>query len=221
MSAPPAWLEWLGQRLCRSDTLDKADLIFVLAGHRNRKIYGARLFRDAWAPQIILSTGDPPYIARVLETELSPKRFLPTRVAVQIRETSAQVSPIEGMFFAGLNQEAWTIEPISTGWLGTLSEINALGRWLRRHPSISLVLIVSSNLHMRRLGICCRRIFPSHVRWKFIPVPAEEINLSMHGTMPEIQGARRILLEWSKVLLYTAVLFFWHRRTEVAPPSRG
>jgi hypothetical protein len=212
-------LERLRRQLLRSDELVRADLIFVLAGHRNRKIYGARLFHEGWAPHILMSTGDPPYIARVLEKELAGTNLLDSGLARQIHNTSLLPSVSKGMFFAGLNREAWIVEPIPVGWFGTLSEIEALAQWLRSHPSISLALIVSSSLHMRRLRICCQQLLPRGFRFRLIAVPADEINLAMQGKLPEKQGTRRILSEWSKILIYSVILFFPRRGRRAALPA--
>src|SRR6266853_816829 len=102
----------LRERLLRSETLENADLIFVLGGHRNRKVYGARLFGERWAPQILMSTGDPPYIARVIQKELEYTALVDPLVWTRIHETASLPSLKEGQFFVGLDSHQWLIEPI-------------------------------------------------------------------------------------------------------------
>jgi hypothetical protein len=210
------WLESLRAPLLQSDALEKADLIFVLAGHRNRKIYAARLFREGWAPRVLMSTGNPSYIARVLQAELAPTNLLPEPLRTSLQQAAATPSPRKGQFFTFLDREVWSVERIPVGWFGTLSEIQALGRWLQRHPSTRSLLIVSSGLHLRRLRVCCRQLLPPDCKTRFIAVPAEEVNLSMQGRLPEAQGARRILSEWAKLILYRFVLIFQRRSSDPA-----
>lgn len=125
----------LRERLVQSDRLEESDAIFVLAGHRNRKVFGARLFRDGWASNILMSTGNPPYIARVLEVEVEAADTSARASArlSQIQEASRLPPPPHGHFFACFSENGWSVESIPIGWLGTLSEIKALADWLRQH----------------------------------------------------------------------------------------
>ncbi len=50
--------DWLGAPLVRADPLEKADYIVVLGGAPERAVEAARLYRDGWAPKIILSSTD-------------------------------------------------------------------------------------------------------------------------------------------------------------------
>ena len=206
-----AWLERLRNRLVQADELQKADLIFVLAGHRNRKVYGARLFRDLWAPSIVMSTGDPPYIARVLQSEVPGSALRNAETWKQIQEAAKLPSPREGQFFACLNAEGWSVEPIRVGLLGTLSEIKGFADWLRQHPSTRSLLVVSDGTHLMRLRMCCRQLLPKEHEVHFIAVPRESLAGSGLGGMPPKEGPRQILLEWVKVVLYGSLLSFCRR----------
>src|SRR5260370_27093017 len=155
-------LQELRKGLVRAEALEKADLIFVLAGHRNRKVYGARLLHDRWAPQSLMSTGDPPYIARVLQKELESISLVDPQVWTRIHETASLPSLKEGQFFVGLDSHQWFIEPICVKWFGTLCEIKALAQWLRQRPLIRTVLVVSAGMHLRRVSMCCLRLLPRH-----------------------------------------------------------
>jgi hypothetical protein len=200
------WCRHLHARLIQSDGLEKADLVFVLAGHRVRKVYCARLFRDGWAPRVLMSTGNPPYIAQVLEREVMPARAQSVQAWAQVHDATTLPSPSEGHFFASLGSEEWSVEPIAAGWFGTLSEIKALAAWLEQRPSIHSLLIVSSGMHLKRVRMCCRRLLPQDRKVRLIAVPADVVDVSAHGGMREREGPYRICLEWSKVLLYCAVL---------------
>jgi len=203
-----AWCARLRERLILPDALEKADLIFVLAGHRNRKVYGARLFRDGWAPRLVMSTGDPPYIARVLQREV-PASILPNAQAeADLREAAARPSPREGQFFACLDQRGWSVEPIEVGWFGTLSEIKAFASWLQQRTSINSVLVVSMGMHLKRLRMCCGRLLPEGCRVRFIAVTPESADGTPLGGRPPREGPREILLEHAKALLYRVLLLF-------------
>lgn len=203
-----AWLERLRGRLVKADELQKADLIFVLAGHRNRKVYGARLFRDLWAPCLLMSTGDPRYIARVLQHEVPSSTLQNEKAWRQIQEAAALPSPREGQFFACLNGKGWSVEPIGVGWFGTLSEIKALSRWLEANQEIRSLLVVSDGMHLKRLRMCCRRLLPRERAVYFIMVPRESFAGSGLGGPPPREGLRQILLEWAKVIVYGGLLPF-------------
>ena len=205
----------LRKGLVRAETLEKADLIFVLAGHRNRKVYGARLFHDRWAPQILMSTGDPPYIARVLQKELESISLVDPQVWTRIQETASLPSLWEGQFFVGLDSHQWFIEPIRVKWFGTLSEIKALSQWLQERPSIRTLLVVSAGMHLRRVNMCCRKLLSHHCQVRLIAVPEGMPDLCANGEQPRRETGRRILLEYIKLIAYRFVLTFSAWRKEL------
>jgi len=198
--------EHLRKRFDQPDGLDKSDLIFVLAGHSNRKVFGAKLFRDGWAPRVLLSTGDPPYIARLLNKEIMGDSRRNAQVWTRVLETAKSSSPLEGHYFAGLDDSEWSVEPIPVRFFGTLSEIKALGRWLQRRPAIRSLLIVSSGLHLERVRICCHKLLPPVCRFRLAAVPADIEDLSPNARKREREGFDRVLLECCKIALYRGIL---------------
>jgi uncharacterized SAM-binding protein YcdF (DUF218 family) len=48
--------DWLGDALIDVDPLEKADYIVVLGGNRERGIEAANLYREGWAPKVIVSS---------------------------------------------------------------------------------------------------------------------------------------------------------------------
>lgn len=207
---PPLTSVWkkLGRPLFRSDALEKADLIFVLAGHRNRKLHAAELFRDGWAPRVLMSTGNPAYIAQVLDQRL-PNSVPPNpQVRSQLRETIGAGDPPSRQYFSYLDNSEWSTQPIPAGLFGTLSEIRALAHWLEQRPSIRLILIVSAGMHLKRVEFCCQRLLPEGCRLRFIAVPAAGPD---PRATPSEEAPRRILLEWLKVIGYQVLLGFSKR----------
>ncbi|MCY2925617.1 MAG: YdcF family protein [Planctomycetota bacterium] len=62
--------DWLGDRLIRLDPLERGDFIVVLGGDVERAVEAARLYREGWAPKVIVSSlgGDVEHYCRVLTT---------------------------------------------------------------------------------------------------------------------------------------------------------
>lgn len=209
--ALPRWAEFMRLPLVQADSLANSDLIFVLAGHRNRKVFGVRLLRDGWAPKILLSTGDPPYIARVLEQELQATVWSNQQDWPDVHDVALRPSPAAGQFFAFLDNTRWSVQQIPIQGLGTLSEIKALAAWLQQRPAIRSLLVVSAATHLKRAGMCCRRLLPANCRVRLIAVPPQIADGSpLAGRAPR-EDSRTILLEWGKVILYRAVLAFCSR----------
>jgi hypothetical protein len=209
--ALPRWAEFMRLRLVQGDPLGNSDLIFVLAGHRNRKVFGVRLLRDGWASRILLSTGDPPYIARVLEKELQASGWPNQQAWSDIHDLASRPSPSGGQFFALLDDSGWSVQQIPIHGLGTLSEIKALAGWLQQRPAIRSLLIVSAASHLKRAGMCCRHLLPANCRVRLIAVPPQIADGSpLTGRAPR-EDRRTILLEWGKLVLYRAVLAFCSR----------
>ncbi|HLH06331.1 MAG TPA: hypothetical protein VKW78_03765 [Terriglobales bacterium] len=198
----------LRRKLIVADSLEKADLIFVLAGHTSRKVYAVRLFRDAWAPQLLVSTSDPPYIARLLERELA-LRNPESEPWASIHKTATLAARPEDFVFASLDAKAWAIEKLPYMRLGTLREIVSLGAWLRRRPLIRSVLIVSLGMHLKRVRLCCQRLLPPDRKLRFIAVPEHLADLRSRTETARRAGLNSVLLECVKVALYSVLLAFW------------
>jgi len=210
------WLQYLAAPLVPADRLEQADAIFVLGGHRIRKIFAARLFRDHWAPRLLMSTGVPSYIARVIESELPPAAFQRLESWREIHETGRQPDVFWGQRFVYVDAHQWAVIPIKSHVLGTLSELEALADWLVSHPEVRSLLIVSLAAHLRRVRLCCRRLFPRDCQVRLIPATMSARDLAELGEAAERDGVERITLEWSKLILYALVLPFRRRRARGA-----
>jgi len=217
VTAFPRWLEWLHRILFRSDPIERADLIFVFAGHRSRKFWAVRLFHEGWAPRVLISTGDPPYIARLVRREIGHSGVPDEQIWTDIANTAALPSPQMGQFFVCLDDKEWSVEQISVGWFGTLSETEALAQWLERHPSIRSLLIVSVGIHLRRVEMCCQQLIPQYCRIRLVAVPPHVADLTGREQTPEHIATRGILLEWVKVLMYRGILLLRGRHRKSRP----
>ena len=190
-------LEGLRRPLACSDPLETADLIFVLAGQQNRKVYGLGLWREDWAKAIVLSTG-----------RFEIRRFADFNLPgwPRLRELWLSTPPKQRHFFVSFDGSDWHVERIPVATFGTLNEIEALARWLEERPQVASVLIVSSSQHLRRVRMCCRALLPGRVLHRLIALPAEYTLAAGQEPWSEREAIRPTLFEWSKIFLYAVVL---------------
>lgn len=191
----PKWASSLRARLAVHDGLGKSDLIFVLAGHPNRKYFGAKVFADGWAPRILMSTGNPSFIADVLG----------------YRAAATQTTAQGGHFFAYFDRENWTVERIPVGWFGTLSEIRELGRWLHQRAFAGEVMIVSVGTHLKRVRLCCRALLPKQCAVRYAAVDGTIQTSTGEEVQPESETTTDIVIEVIKVWVYRVLLLFVRR----------
>jgi uncharacterized SAM-binding protein YcdF (DUF218 family) len=78
--------------------------------------------------------------------------------------------------------------------LGTMTEIEFLGRWLRENAAIKTVRVISSDYHLRRIRLCCRFLLPP------------EVQLCYQGVADLRAGWRTTIAERLKFWLYAVVL---------------
>jgi uncharacterized SAM-binding protein YcdF (DUF218 family) len=142
-----AFLPFAGRFLIRTDPVEQADAIFVLAGARvERWLESVELYRERRAPLVILSPGR---LERA-EIDLRAKGVrLPTEVEVA-RDAMVQL---------GVPADAVRILPGSLD--NTAQEAEALHRfWLDTGASRpQRLIVVTSGYHTRRTGFAFRREF--------------------------------------------------------------
>lgn len=177
--------KWFCERLVCADPLQTSDLIFALAGRQDRKVYALKLFQEGWAERILLSIG-----------RFDVRRFAGLSLPAwpQLWEMRSATPPEQRHFFVSFDGSRWQVERTPVGRLGTLSEIQALGRWLEERPQIGSLLIVSSGPHLRRVRACCRALLTGRVAYRLIAAPEENPSFSL------------VLSEWAKVALYGLTL---------------
>ena len=134
----------LGRLLYREDPLQKADVIFVLAGARIERIAeGGELYLEGWAPRILLSRQETDGGEIALTRRGIP---VPSEADVQ-RDTLIKM---------GVPPEA--IEAVDDEQSATAMETEAL------HDAASsrgwrTLIVVTSKLHTARAGMAMRRRF--------------------------------------------------------------
>ena len=193
-------LKMLFDWLTRADSPVYSDAIFVLAGHKSRKVLAIQLFGQGTAPRILFSVGR-------FEIRRFPELGLPQTIdLLQLAQTTP---PPQRHFFVLFEGQQFTVQRIPVRVLGTLSEIDALADWVAEHPAISSLLIVSSAAHLRRLRICCRMLLPQKIRTKFLAAPEESAMPNQRNWWNDASASKAVLSEFVKIVCYSVFLPFW------------
>jgi uncharacterized SAM-binding protein YcdF (DUF218 family) len=191
------------------DTPRKADLIFVLAGRMHRKECALELFRQGLAPRILLSVGR-------FEIRRFSKMALPA--SLDLLKLAQAVPPSQRHYFVFFEGEEVRTQYVLPGRFGTLTEIDALARWLRENPDIRSVLVVSSDSHLRWIRVRCRSLLNGNVQLAFLAAPHSPSELLAPATseqqedhpQPEessgFASAKEDLLELCKLAIYWVLL---------------
>ncbi|MGH9743124.1 MAG: hypothetical protein ACRD51_12340 [Candidatus Acidiferrum sp.] len=128
----------------------------------HRKEYALELYRQGLAPRVLLSVGR-------FEIRRFSKMSLP--VPLDLLEIAQQVSPPQRHYFVYFHKHDVAASHIQPGRFGTLTEIASLGRWLRSHPEVRSLLIISSDTHLRRIRLCSRLLLDPALEMTFAPAP--------------------------------------------------
>lgn len=147
--------------LAEADSPKPSDVIFVLAGRPERKVYGLQLFREQFAPRLILSVG------RFEVRGMAGLGFSD----LNLRELSARLAPEQRHFFIDITGVSRRVIVRPDAGRGTYAELLSLGRYLESAPA-STLLLVSTSIHLGRIRNCCRRILLlSGTELRFVSVP--------------------------------------------------
>jgi hypothetical protein len=191
-----SWLPGLHAWLSPAEPARPSDLIFVLAGRMSSKRYALQLFREGLSPRLLLSVGR-------FEIRRFSKLDLP--VPLNLLELAQAAPPPERHYFVLFQGKETHVEHIPPRRFGTLTEMAALARWLDKNPEVQSLTLISNEAHLRRIGMCCRSLFPRGVKVGLVAVPhsfAESV-----GQKPSaFRSTRSDLLELLKVLAYRILI---------------
>jgi uncharacterized SAM-binding protein YcdF (DUF218 family) len=191
-------LPWLEDWLSPAEASRSADLIFVLAGQEYRKHYALDLLGKKLAPRILFS---------VARFEIRRFSKLPLPIPLDLLKLAADVPPPRRHFFVSFLGNDVQVDHVLPGRLGTLTEMEALRRWLDENPEVRSVLIVSSRTHLRRLKICCRSLLSPKIDVVLVAASSGPSGVAEEQPGP-IQTTLAVLVELFKVLLYSVLLNF-------------
>ena len=191
----------------------KPELVFVLAGRENRKRFALQLFEQGFAPGILLS------VAR-FEIRRFSKMTLPAPLDL-LAMASEIPAPQRHFFVEFIGSEVY-VTRILPRRLGTLTEIEALGCWLAKHPEVRSVVCITSATHLCRVRMCCRAVLPPAVSVTLIAAPEEQPRTSERDSFASGRSFVRWAKELCKIVLYFMVFglrwFGIQRKTEPSEP---
>lgn len=148
--------------LTLDDLPEPADLIFVMAGRMERKQYGLELYRAGIAPRLIMSVG---------RFEVSKMRRLGIAQMDDLVPIRDKVRPEERHFFVTVDALGTQIEiPKLERW-STYGETLAFRKFLDAE-TVRKVVIVSTDIHLRRVSVSFDRVFRcTPIKFFYCPVP--------------------------------------------------
>lgn len=186
--------------LSPADQARAADLIFVLAGQMSRKEYALQLFREGLAPRLLFSVDR-------FEIRRFSKMALPT--GLDLLKLAQEMPPPRRHYFVLFHGGECQVEHVQPQRFGTLMEIATLADWLRAHPEVQSVMVISNESHLRRSRMCCRALLPSGVEVRLVGVPHSCADAAGPPSSA-IQATRGDLLEFFKVFVYGILLSLQH-----------
>lgn len=208
------WLQTLSrkfyQALVREDTVEPADLIFVIAGRMERKDYGIELFRAGVAPRLVLSIG---------RFEVSKMRKLAVDGIEELVRLRDQTPPDDRHFFIVMESSASRLRPDSPPTRETRIEQVSLPRWSTYGEALAMrsflerdtarcVIIVSTDVHLRRVSLVLSQIFAGRdVHFRYCPVPTRLTSLSKHDWWARSDHRRFVIKEMMKLVGYRIILW--------------
>jgi len=165
----------VGESLIVSEPLEKADLIYVLAGDffGSRVLLGADLGARGYAPQVVLSGGA--YSSSVIPLTYSGD--LAVQFAVEHGYPPA--------LFEAVRMDASS----------TIDEARAMGPIFRRMGA-RRVMLVTSNFHSRRAALVFRLVLPDV---HFCVVPSPDVDYDPNSWWKTQRGRRLVASEYEKI----------------------
>jgi hypothetical protein len=160
--------------------------MFVLAGAKVRKLQAWSEFQQGAAHRLMLSTGRFE-LRKFAELPVSPKPDLigmAAPITPRLRHCCV-------LFEDGEAKVIW----VRRKRLGTMTEVEFMGKWLREHPEIQSVRVVSSDYHLPRIRLCCRYLLPANVHAEF------------EGVLDKRAGWKNANAERLKIGLYAVALW--------------
>lgn len=194
-------LDWLYQRLTRTDRPQKADLIFVLAGKMERKQYGLHLYQSGLAPRLLLSVG---------RFEVSKMPKLPFEFSAELIAQRERTAPERRHFFCDVSPTATRIRAVDLPRWSTYGEALGLREYLGG-DAVRDVILVSTDIHLRRVALTFEKVFiGSAVKFQYCPVPAALSSLEKAGWWTRRDDRSYVMRETAKLAAYRIILSLPH-----------
>ncbi len=190
-------LLWLYEKLSLNDSLQAADLIFVMAGRMERKQYGLELYRAGMAPRLVLSVG---------RFEVSKMSSLNLEGVEKLIVTRDETRPDERHFFVEVETSGIRIEKVKLRRWNTYGEALGFRQFLKRQKARSVIL-VSTDVHLRRVSLTFSRIFRCiPIEFVYCPVPSRLASLKKDRWWMRPDDRRFVMKEMMKLVGYRVIL---------------
>ena len=193
------------ESLTRNDPAQPADLIFVLAGRMERKLYGLELYRAGVSPRLVLSVG---------RFEVSKMSRLGLEGADELIALREKTQPEERNFLVKMDSSGRRIERARLARCSTYGEALALRRLLETE-STRTVMVISTDVHLRRVAMTFASVFhDATVDFRYCPVPSRYGFLAKDGWWIRPDDRRFVVKELLKLVGYKVILCtpVWARR---------
>lgn len=179
-------LYFAGQWMQVHDEPRKADYILPLAGDDHRMLYAADLYKQGYAPRILISrpAAGPRTRMDDIEDSLGHPRF-------------ATVEERAHAIYNVLDVPAEALAPFGKGHLSTVEEAEALREFLG--PGPRTILVVTSPYHARRAKLVLEQTLPEDVTVLMTVTPYEHFN---ERWWTDYYTAPKVILESAKILHY-------------------
>jgi uncharacterized SAM-binding protein YcdF (DUF218 family) len=185
--------------LTRNDSVEAADLIFVLAGRVERKQYGLELYRAKVAPRLLLSVGRFE-VSRMHRLEVEEVDGWKGLIALRDR-TPAE----ERNFFVHFDAAGVLSERADLPRASTYGEAFALRKSLGA-TNIRKVLVISTDVHLRRTGFVFDKFFQNRsIKFRYCPVPSRLSFMTKEDWWRQAYN-RFVAMEFAKLVGYRLIL---------------
>ena len=167
----------MGRYLAVQNDLKKSDVIVVLAGERGERVVQAvKLYRDGWAPLILMSGG-------------------PGEAGIPLSEIMKSQAVKLGVPAKAILQESRSLD---TG------EDALFTREILEKLPVNRLILVTSPYHARRAAGIFRRVFKGS-GVEVLIYPVQESWLKLDGWWTRKLDAKYILMEYMKIIWYRLV----------------
>ncbi len=184
------------ERLTRHDPPEPADVIFVHAGRMERKVYGLELYRRGIAPRLLLSVG------RFEISKMRSAGFEGIEELIALRDRTA---PGERHFFYEMTASGIRIVQAPLRSWDTYGEVLALREFLELDMPMRL-LVISTDVHLRRIALAFDKVFRGALSARFCPVPGKNSLLTKDTWWSSPDTRKFVLRENVKLVGYRTIL---------------
>jgi uncharacterized SAM-binding protein YcdF (DUF218 family) len=185
------------ERLARNDAVRPVDLIFVLAGRLERKIYGLDLFHSGIAPRLILS---------IDRYEVSKTKRMDLPFADDLIRLRDRTLPQNRHFFVDMDRDALRIDQVNLFSRNTYGEILKLRDYVQ-DKQLQRVMVISTDLHLQRVALTVNKLFkgrPPEFVFCAVPGSRSSVNKEMWWIRRYDRG--HVLREFVKLAGYRVLL---------------